>query len=293
MGRWSRRQQALVVGLLVAVVLLAVVTVVVWPDDDTSVAVGDDATSTTTTSRVETTTTTRPASTTTEAPTTTEVPVTADAPPTTARPTTTAAPATPTIPRATTTTTPPPPFRSSIESVTAAQLGSSYTSGMGCTEPSALRAVNVTHWGYDGAVHEGRVIVAASEADNVSAIFDDLYAARFPIQRIEPVDRYDADDQASMRANNSSGYNCRYVAGSNPPKLSNHAFGKAIDINPLHNPYVKGDKIDPPEGAPWADRSNQRQGMIYGGDVVVKAFEARGWAWGGYWTSPDYQHFDK
>ena len=106
-----------------------------------------------------------------------------------------------------------------------------------------------------------------------------------------PVDRYGADDQASMRANNTSGYNCRTVAGSQT--LSNHAFGKAVDINPLHNPYVKGDSVDPPEGAPWADRSNHRPGMIYGSDAVVDAFAARGWSWGGYWSNPDYQHFDR
>lgn len=289
MAGWSRRQQALVAALVVAVALLAALTVMVWPDDDSSVAVGDDVTASTTTSPETTTTTTVP-STTSEPTTTIEEPVTSTAPPTT-RPTTTAAPSPPTVPDTTTTTLPPPPYRSSIESVTAAQLGSSYTAGMGCTEPSALRAVNVTHWGYDGAVHDGRLIVAADEADNVAAIFGDLYTARFPIERIEPIDAYDSDDQASMRANNSSGYNCRYVAGTE--KLSNHAFGKAIDINPLHNPYVKGDKVDPPEGAPWADRSNQRTGMIYGGDAVVQAFEARGWSWGGYWSSPDYQHFDK
>ena len=165
----------------------------------------------------------------------------------------------------------------------------SYTPDLGCAEPDALRAVDLSHWGYDGAVHQGRLIVAASEADNVVGVFRDIYAARFPIQQIVPVDQYGADDQASMRANNTSGYNCRTVAGTS--KLSNHAFGKAIDINPLHNPNVKGGTVDPPEGAPWADRSNRRQGMIYGGDAVVNAFAARGWSWGGDWNIPDYQHF--
>lgn len=282
MADWSRRQQALVGGLLTAVLALAVLTVAVWPSDDSSVEAAGDATTTTAATATSTPTSTSmsEATTTTEEPTTTAVPPsTTTAPPTT---------------RATTTTTtapPPPPFRSSIENVTAAQLGSSYTPGMGCAEPDDLRALNVTHWGYDGAVHDGRLIVAASEADNVVAALRDIYAARFPIERMVPVDRYGADDQASMRANNTSGYNCRTVAGTT--KLSNHAFGRAVDINPLHNPYVKGDTVDPPEGAPWADRSNRRPGMIYGGDVTVEAFAARGWAWGGYWRSPDYQHFDK
>ncbi|MDE0803610.1 MAG: M15 family metallopeptidase, partial [Acidimicrobiales bacterium] len=192
---------------------------------------------------------------------------------------------------AATTTRAPASYRSSIETVTEEQLGSSYRTDLACAQPAELRAVNVTHWGYDGAVHDGRLIVHQDEAENIAAIFGDLYAARFPIQQIAPVDEYGGDDQASMRANNTSGYNCRTVAGST--SLSNHALGAAVDINPLHNPYVKGDTVDPPEGEPWADRSDQRPGMIYGGDVVVTAFGARGWVWGGYWSSPDYQHFDK
>lgn len=291
MGAWTRRQQAVVAGLAVASALLLVITIAVWPDDDNAaVAAGEDTT--TTVEPIETstsTTTTAAPTTTTDAPTTTAAPTTeTTAAPTTQAPTTTRRPTT-TAP--TTTTQPPPPYRSSIETVTAEQLGSSYTPGLGCAEPSGLRAVNVTHWGYDGAVHDGRLIVATNEAQGIAAVFGDLYAARFPIQRIVPVDQYGADDQASMRANNTSGYNCRTVAGST--SLSNHAFGRAVDINPLHNPYVKGGTVDPPEGEPWADRSDQRPGMIYGGDVVVNAFSDRGWAWGGYWSSPDYQHFDK
>jgi hypothetical protein len=93
-----------------------------------------------------------------------------------------------------------------------------------------------------------------------------------------------------MRANNTSGYNCRTVAGSS--KLSQHALGRAIDINPLVNPYVKGGTVDPPEGAPWADRSRNDPGMIKAGDAVVRAFARQGWGWGGAWSSgQDYQHF--
>ncbi len=291
MASWSRRQRALVTGLLVALTLLATVTIALWPDGDATVAVGGDVTITTsTTAPVEPTTTTVEPTTTTM--TTTAVPTTT-APTTTEASTTTAQPtATPPQPTATTmTTSPPPPYRSSIENVTAAQLGSSYTPASGCVPPDALRAVDLTHWGYDGTVHQGRLIIASAEAERVAAIFGDLYAARFPIERVEPVDRYGADDEASMRANNTSGYNCRTIAGTTT--LSNHAFGRAIDVNPLHNPYVRGEAVDPPEGAPWADRSNRRPGMIFGGDAVVAAFAARGWGWGGSWTSPDFQHFDK
>ncbi len=189
------------------------------------------------------------------------------------------------------TTTDPPPYRSTISTVTAEMLGASYTPGLGCAEPGDLRAIDLVHWGYDGAVHEGRIIVAATEADAIAAVFADLYDSRFPIERIEPVDRYGGDDQASMRANNTSGYNCRTVAGTTT--LSNHARGKAVDVNPLHNPYVKPGSVEPPEGAPWADRSDRRPGMIVDGDAVVTAFAARSWAWGGRWASgQDYQHFD-
>ena len=104
-----------------------------------------------------------------------------------------------------------------------------------------------------------------------------------------PVDAYGADDQTSMRANNTSAFNCRFVAGTTT--LSQHGLGLAIDLNPLHNPYVKGGTVDPPEGAPWADRSRTDPGMIKPG-AVVDAFASRGWRWGGYWSGgKDYQHF--
>jgi hypothetical protein len=92
-----------------------------------------------------------------------------------------------------------------------------------------------------------------------------------------------------MRANNTSGFNCRYVAGTT--RLSQHGLGLAIDVNPLHNPYVKNGTVDPPEGATWADRSRNDPGMIKPGPVV-DAFARRGWKWGGYWSGgKDYQHF--
>ena len=183
-----------------------------------------------------------------------------------------------------------PVVASRVEPVTAEQLGSSWKPGLGCPEPGQLRAVVVSHWGYDGAVHEGRLIVAAAHADNMVAVFADLFAARFPIERMVPVDVYGGDDQASMRANNTSAFNCRFVAGTT--RLSEHALGQAVDVNPLVNPYVKGGSVDPPEGAAWADRSRQEHGMIRPGDAAVTAFAARGWTWGGTWTTgKDYQHF--
>lgn len=132
--------------------------------------------------------------------------------------------------------------------------------------------------------------MAASLAEEVVAIMNDLYDARFPIERMEPVDVYDGDDDLSMAANNTSAFNCRPVTGGS--SWSEHSYGRAIDINPLVNPYVRGSTVLPPEGAQYADRSLSATGMIHGGDQVVDAFAAQGWKWGGYWDSPiDYQHF--
>jgi hypothetical protein len=233
----------------------------------------------TSTTRATASTTTSVASTTTTAPSTTAARASATTTTTTVR----AVAVSPT-------TAPAPPFQSSVEGVTAEQLGASWTPGIGCTPPEQLRALVVSHWGYDGQVHTGRLIVSAAHAERIVAVLRDVYAARFPIQRMVPIDQYGGDDQASMRANNTSGYNCRTVAGST--KLSEHAVGQAIDVNPLVNPYVKGSTVDPPEGARYADRRRTDQGMIHAGDAVVAAFAKQGWAWGGYWSSgKDYQHF--
>jgi hypothetical protein len=236
-------------------------------------------------------------STTTSAPVTSSSTVASSTTTTTATQTaptsTTIAPPTSTLPAddvTTTSTTEAPPFEASIEPVTAAQLGSSWKPDFGCPAPEQLRAVNVSHWGYDGAVHHGQVIVDAAYADRVVDVFRDIYADRFPIQQMIPIDAYGGDDQASMRANNTSGFNCRYVAGTTT--LSQHGLGRAIDVNPLVNPYVKGGTVDPPEGAPYADRGRADQGMIHARDAVVSAFARQGWSWGGYWPSgKDYQHF--
>ncbi len=181
------------------------------------------------------------------------------------------------------------PFRAAIATVTAAQLGASWRPG--CPVPvEQLRAVDVTYWGYDGQLRQGRLVVHADQAERVVRALRALYDARFPIERMTPIDAYGGDDQASMRANNTSGFNCRVVAGTS--RWSEHAFGRAIDVNPLVNPYVRGSSVDPPEGAPYADRGRREQGMIHAGDDAVAAFAAVGWGWGGSWSNgKDYQHF--
>ncbi len=162
----------------------------------------------------------------------------------------------------------------------------------GCpVELTDLALITMPHWNYDGDIQEGELVVSAAHAEDVAAAFGRLYDARFPIQRMEIVDVYGGDDNASMAANNTSAFNCREVAWR-PGVWSNHALGQAIDINPLVNPYVKGDTILPPEGAAFADRSVEATGGIYPDDIVVRAFVDIGWGWGGDWSSAkDWQHF--
>jgi D-alanyl-D-alanine carboxypeptidase len=202
-------------------------------------------------------------------------------------------------PAAVTTTRPPSPpvtaqpqvlpFTATIGTVTAADLYASWRPGCP-VHFTKLRAIDVRHFGNDGAVHTGRLIVAADLAPGMVAIFRDLYNARFPIQRMEPVDVYGGDDNRSIKANNTSAFNCRAVTGGTG--WSEHAYGRAIDVNPFVNPYVKGGTVLPPEAAPYTDRSRTDPGMIHPSDAVVDAFAARGWSWGGYWSSlKDYQHF--
>ena len=189
----------------------------------------------------------------------------------------------------TTTESPPRPYAAAIRTVTADDLYASWRPG--CPVPvEQLRALDVRHFGNDGAVRTGRLIVHADLAAGLVEVFRDLYDERFPIERMEPIDKYGGDDMRSIKANNTSAFNCRAVTGGT--RWSEHAHGRAIDVNPFVNPYVKGSTVLPPEAAPYADRSRDEPGMIHADDAVVRAFAARGWRWGGYWSSlKDYQHF--
>jgi D-alanyl-D-alanine carboxypeptidase-like protein len=167
-----------------------------------------------------------------------------------------------------------------------------YSWRRGCpVGPVELRLLLLDYWGFDGRVHRGELIVHRDHARRILGVFGKLFAARYPIQRLRLVDAYRADDDRSMAANNTSGFNCRRVSGSS--SWSEHAFGRAVDLNPLRNPYVtRGGRVSPPAGRPYADRARRAAGMIHGGDTVVRAFAAAGWRWGGDWSgSRDYQHF--
>lgn len=154
-----------------------------------------------------------------------------------------------------------------------------------------LRYLELAHWDYDGNVTIGELVVAASAAEDIATAFGEMFAAGFPIARMELVDEYAADDDLSMAANNTSAFNCREVAWR-PGVWSVHSLGLAIDINPLVNPYVSASRLLPPEGAEYADRSVDAPGLIHADDVVVNALANIGWGWGGNWSSAkDYQHF--
>jgi D-alanyl-D-alanine carboxypeptidase len=161
----------------------------------------------------------------------------------------------------------------------------------GCPVPlDALRLLTLDHWGYDGVERQGELVVHADHADAIIDAFRDLFDARFPIKRMQLVDVYGGDDFASTADNNTAGFNCRSVVGR-PGSWSEHAYGRAIDVNPLVNPYLGEPRVNDPRLAPYLDRSVDVPGMIHAGDVAVNAFAAAGWQWGGTWPTPDYQHF--
>ena len=160
-------------------------------------------------------------------------------------------------------------------------------------ELNDLRMVKVQHYGFDDNVHTGELIVHKKVAQEVRDIFKELLKAEFPIEKIRLIDEYDADDDLSMQDNNSSALNVRYITGSDGV-FSKHSYGIAIDINPVQNPYVRGDTVLPPEGEKYTDRSLDKKGMIHTGDACYNAFKNRGWTWGGNWNSlQDYMHFEK
>jgi hypothetical protein len=154
-----------------------------------------------------------------------------------------------------------------------------------------LRLVTVTHVGFDRKVHRGKLIVHEDVAEDIVSVMRTLYDERFPIRRLRLVDAYGASDFDSIEADNTSAFNCRYVGGTT--RWSEHAYGRAIDVNPIENPYVSSDgTVAHDASRPYVDRSPYRRGMAVPGGVLVRAFESIGWGWGGYWSgAKDYQHF--
>ena len=132
----------------------------------------------------------------------------------------------------------------------------------------------------------------ARVANDVVVVFRTLYAARFPIRQMRPIDVFDGNDSRSTAADNTSAFNCRFAVAPGPKHWSMHAYGEAIDVNTVENPYIQSGRVSPVNAAAYADRTNVRPGMAVEGGALVRAFARVGWGWGGRWAgSPDYQHF--
>jgi hypothetical protein len=189
---------------------------------------------------------------------------------------------------------PPPPFHFAAAPLTRTQRHRLYGSSWrpGCPVPlSALRHARVSYVGFDGKAHRGELVVNADAVGAIRTAFATLYAQRFPIRRMRVVDAYDASDHASIEADNTSAFNCRRATGAT--RWSQHAYGRAIDVNPIENPYVYADGTTThARSRPYLDRSKHRKGMAYAGGTLVRAFARAGWKWGGDWPGPtDHQHF--
>ena len=164
------------------------------------------------------------------------------------------------------------------------------------TSRDDLRYLRVLHYNKEREVQEGELICHKDIADDLLVIFQELYKAAYPIERMVLIDEYDADDEASMRANNTSAFNFRPASGMR--RLSSHSTGMAIDINPLYNPLVKergGRTLFYPSNAgAYIDRTKYFPYKIEKGDLCYRLFKKYGFSWGGDWRrSKDYQHFEK
>ncbi len=180
-----------------------------------------------------------------------------------------------------------------MEPVTSTDLGASWRPECP-VDPARLRRVQLSHLGFDGQTHRGELIVHQDLVPEVIAIFEQLYRLGYPIERIQTVDHYAAaDDELSMQDNNTSAFNCRTIPGTG--HWAQHAYGRAVDLNPRVNPCLyAGGTFEPHNAATYLDRGRTDAGLLHSGDPAVHAFTDRGWRWGGDWTTPiDYQHFER
>lgn len=160
-----------------------------------------------------------------------------------------------------------------------------------------LRYVHILHYDFDGKLAEGELICNAAIAQDLVEIFHELYRNEYRIEKVKLIDEYDGDDNLSMADNNTSCFNYRNVPGST--SLSKHALGRAVDVNPLYNPYITynedgSENILPENATDYADRSKKFPYKIDEDDLCYKLFTEHGFVWGGNWNScKDYQHFQK
>ena len=169
----------------------------------------------------------------------------------------------------------------------------------GCPVPIAdLRLLRFNYWSTGGEIERGPMVVNASVAEDVLWVFRRLFEARFPIQRVGLAREFHEsrlETHPNTRRSVTASFNCRPVvtpAGAGD-EFSQHAYGLAVDVNPLQNPFVRADGwVRNRFARPYVDRAGDLPGMIHEGDVVVRSFAAIGWSWGGRWSGDkDYMHF--
>ena len=195
----------------------------------------------------------------------------------------------------------PHPFHSSVRPLPASVKSELKKGGFwhkNCPVPlSGLRVLTVTHRGFDGHSHTGQLIVNRSAAAPLSEVFRQLYRLHFPIRHLQLADMYGPVRLRPKDNDVSGSFDCRQAApspcvgGNGTGSWSMHAFGLAVDINPVENPYVGCGQSRDPASRPYFDRSRHREGMVT--RRVVAAFSSIGWGWGGSWagSTKDYMHF--
>ena len=168
----------------------------------------------------------------------------------------------------------------------------------GCPVPlSGLRLLTVAHWGFDRRVHTGQLVVNRDAAIPLARVFRRLYGLRFPIRHMRLADAYGPKAARPADEDVSGSFECREAVpspcsgGTGTGSWSQHAYGLAVDLNPIENPYVGCGRTRKRASLPYLDRSRIRPGMVTA--AVVAAFRSIGWGWGGSWSGPtkDYMHF--
>ncbi|WP_214319376.1 M15 family metallopeptidase [Nonomuraea sediminis] len=204
-----------------------------------------------------------------------------------------AAPTTsPPSPHASPTPSGPPVFSAKVTKVSRDRLP--YSWKRGCpVHYQDLRLITMTYWGFDSKAHTGELVVRKTVTDDIVTVFKKLYGWRWPIRKMQLVDVYKGDDFDSIEADNTSAFNCRAATGST--HWSNHAYGEAVDINTIENPYVTASGSTAHKASKrYTTRPMKGKGVINPDDKVVRAFAAVGWEWGGTWSgAKDFQHFSK
>lgn len=191
-----------------------------------------------------------------------------------------------------------PSFHSKIiwpipETVITKMQGVTWHQRYRCPSLKTLSYVKLSYWGFDHKTHQGVLIVAKRIAPQVVTIFKQLYHHKFPIYSMKPLYEFNGNDKLSMESNNTSAFNCRLLTGKKK-SLSLHSYGLAIDINPLVNPYIRGDTVLPSNHIQTKKTAKPAEGKILYGDYVYSTFTKYGWSWGGDWCGmKDYQHFEK